>query len=39
MGKDGPEKTVLQDTLALLVLRTLAALGPLQGHGIARRIE
>ena len=26
-------------TLALMVLKTLAALGPLHGHGIARRIE
>jgi PadR family transcriptional regulator, regulatory protein PadR len=30
---------VLQGTLILLVLRTLAALGPLHGYGIARRIE
>jgi PadR family transcriptional regulator len=29
---------VLQGTLILLVLRTLAALGPLHGYGIARRI-
>ena len=35
-----PEKTdVLQGTLILLVLRTLNALGPLHGYGIARRIE
>ena len=35
-----PEKTdVLQGTLVLLVLRTLEALGPLHGYGIARRIE
>jgi PadR family transcriptional regulator, regulatory protein PadR len=34
------EKTdVLQGTLILLVLRTLEALGPLHGYGIARRIE
>ena len=40
MGKDAPEKTdVLQGTLVLLVLRTLEALGPLHGYGIARRIE
>ena len=26
-------------TLALMVLKTLAALGPLHGYGIARRIE
>src|SRR5712672_4803811 len=30
---------VLQGTLILLVLRTLSALGPLHGYGIARRIE
>jgi PadR family transcriptional regulator PadR len=35
-----PDKTdVLQGTLILLVLRTLEALGPLHGYGIARRIE
>ena len=35
-----PEKSdVLQGTLILLVLRTLEALGPLHGYGIARRIE
>ena len=30
---------VLQGTLILLVLRTLEALGPMHGYGIARRIE
>ena len=30
---------ILQGTLVLLVLRTLEALGPLHGYGIARRIE
>jgi sigma-B regulation protein RsbU (phosphoserine phosphatase) len=30
---------VWQGTLALMVLRTLEALGPLHGYGIARRIE
>lgn len=30
---------VLQGTLILLVLRTLAVLGPQHGYGIARRIE
>jgi PadR family transcriptional regulator, regulatory protein PadR len=35
-----PEKPdVLQGTLALMVLKTLALLGPLHGYGIARRIE
>jgi transcriptional regulator len=37
MGDEKPD--VLQGTLALLVLRTLDALGPLHGYGIARRIE
>lgn len=36
----GDDKTdVLQGTLALMVLRTLEAMGPLHGYGIARRIE
>jgi PadR family transcriptional regulator PadR len=30
---------VRQGTLALMVLKTLQALGPLHGYGIARRIE
>lgn len=30
---------VVQGTLILLVLRTLDALGPMHGYGIARRIE
>lgn len=30
---------LLPGTLDLLVLRTLAAMGPLHGYGIARRIE
>jgi PadR family transcriptional regulator, regulatory protein PadR len=30
---------VLQGTLALMVLKTLDALGPQHGYGIARRIE
>ena len=30
---------VLQGTLDLMILKTLAALGPLHGFGIARRIE
>ena len=32
-------KDVPQGTLALMVLRTLAVLGPLHGYGIGRRIE
>jgi PadR family transcriptional regulator, regulatory protein PadR len=40
MKRHGPDKAdVLQGTLILLVLRTLDALGPLHGYGIARRIE
>src|SRR6476660_6239918 len=40
MDRKRTEKTdVLQGTLILLVLRTLEALGPLHGYGIARRIE
>jgi transcriptional regulator len=30
---------ILQGTLDLMVLQTLAGLGPLHGYGIARRIE
>jgi len=30
---------VWQGTLALMVLKTLAAMGPIHGYGIARRIE
>ena len=30
---------VKQGTLALMILKTLEALGPLHGYGIARRIE
>ena len=30
---------VLQGTLDLMVLKTVEALGPLHGYGIARRIE
>ena len=37
--KNAEKAEVLQGTLILLVLRTLDALGPLHGYGIARRIE
>src|SRR5579863_8285101 len=37
MPKDHSE--VLQGTLDLMILKTLDALGPLHGYGIARRIE
>src|SRR5436305_1639576 len=33
------KNSVLQGTLALMVLKTLDVLGPLHGYGIARRIE
>jgi PadR family transcriptional regulator, regulatory protein PadR len=39
MNKHTGKTDVLQGTLILLVLRTLEALGPLHGYGIARRIE
>jgi transcriptional regulator len=36
----GPKKAdILQGTLDLMVLKTLDAMGPLHGYGIARRIE
>jgi len=34
-----PKADVWQGTLALMVLKTLEALGPLHGYGVARRIE
>jgi PadR family transcriptional regulator, regulatory protein PadR len=34
-----PKTDILSGTLALMVLRTLDALGPLYGYAIARRIE
>lgn len=37
MGND--KSDVLQGTLDLMVLKTLEAMGPLHGYGIARRIE
>ena len=35
----GDKTNVWQGTLALMVLKTLEAMGPLHGYGIARRIE
>jgi PadR family transcriptional regulator, regulatory protein PadR len=35
----GSKSDVLQGTLDLMVLKTLEAMGPLHGYGIARRIE
>ena len=37
MGENRSE--ILQGTLDLMVLKTLEAMGPLHGYGIARRIE
>jgi PadR family transcriptional regulator, regulatory protein PadR len=34
-----PKSDVLQGTLALMILKTLEALGEMHGYGIARRIE
>ncbi|HEY7209776.1 MAG TPA: PadR family transcriptional regulator [Bryobacteraceae bacterium] len=40
MAKGGAKRSeVLQGTLDLMVLKTLDAMGPLHGYGIARRIE
>jgi PadR family transcriptional regulator len=36
---DTTKADVWQGTLALMILKTLEALGPLHGYGIARRIE
>jgi transcriptional regulator len=34
-----PQIDIWQGTLSLMVLKTLQALGPMHGYGIARRIE
>ena len=39
MSKGESRSEVLQGTLDLMILKTLEALGPLHGYGIARRIE
>ena len=39
MSADRPKASVLQGTLALMILKTLETMGPLHGYGIARRIE
>jgi PadR family transcriptional regulator PadR len=39
MPKGTQKSEVMQGTLDLMVLKTLDALGPLHGYGIARRIE
>lgn len=38
-AKAGEKTDVLHGTLDLMVLQTLACMGPLHGYGIARRIE
>jgi transcriptional regulator len=39
-ASQSPQRSeVLQGTLDLMILKTLEALGPLHGYGIARRIE
>ena len=38
-GRTHDRTDVLQGTLDLMVLKTLEAMGPLHGYGIARRIE
>src|SRR5467141_2205540 len=35
----GKSTDIWQGTLALMILKTIKALGPLHGYGIARRIE
>ena len=35
----GEKTEVWQGTLALMILKTLEAMGPMHGYGIARRIE
>src|SRR5712691_9729206 len=35
----GDKSDILQGTLDLMVMKTLEAMGPLHGYGIARRIE
>src|ERR1700729_3780686 len=39
LGMPRDRSEVLQGTLDLMILKTLDALGPLHGYGIARRIE
>src|SRR6059058_2649736 len=39
MAPSEPKLDLLQGTLDLMVLQTLATLGPLHGWGVARRIE
>src|SRR5271154_7604490 len=34
-----PKTEIFQGTLTLMILKTLAVLGPVHGYGVARRIE
>src|SRR5438093_12780624 len=38
-GRHQDKADILQGTLDLMVLKTLAAMGPMHGYGLARRIE
>jgi PadR family transcriptional regulator len=38
-GQEQVKTDILQGTLDLMVLKTLDAMGPLHGYGIARRLE
>ena len=38
-GRHQNKADILQGTLDLMVLKTLAAMGPMHGYGLARRIE
>jgi PadR family transcriptional regulator PadR len=38
-GRRQSKSAILQGTLDLMVLQTLAAMGPMHGYGLARRIE
>jgi PadR family transcriptional regulator len=39
MNEKNQKSDVWQGTMALMILKTLEAMGPLHGYGIARRIE
>jgi transcriptional regulator len=39
MNDNNQKSEVWQGTMALMILKTLEAMGPLHGYGIARRIE
>src|SRR3954469_21012676 len=39
MTEQNRKSDVWQGTLALMILKTLEAMGPLHGYGVARRIE